>query len=270
MDHLHDLVLHVGGPVDSVHFSDQRRGAYEHVAHAHFTSAVALAVITREALHQHAAEVDFTVQKNPLSGHEHVVEDGHDLLAAVDVARVQTRLFHFSGVRRLAAVDVLDPWGVCRDREAYGVRFLPLAHGERGHYAHLVGVEHAGLVELCAPDDHSVGFAFYHAQVKVRVGLLPGPFSPVPLGIGHGAVHHVIVGLDLCPVFLEPFVITGSVLFVTLEGGGKDGVGKIHAHTALETGAGDAAAMALHPYFIHQVFRAAVQVSEPAYGFTGQ
>ena len=76
MRHFDELILDGGRLFHAVVLRRKRRRADYHVAHADFTAAVALAMVSRETLHNHSGELVFPVQENVFVGNENVVE--HD------------------------------------------------------------------------------------------------------------------------------------------------------------------------------------------------
>ena len=61
MGHLDELILDGRGFFHAVVLGGKGRGSDDHVAYADFAPAVALAVVAREALHDHAGELILAV-----------------------------------------------------------------------------------------------------------------------------------------------------------------------------------------------------------------
>ena len=263
MGHLDELILDVAGLVGAVVVGGHGGGADEHVAHAHLTATVALAVVAGEPLHQHAGEVILAAHKDALVGHEHVVKDHQGLhTAKFTVAHVHLAALQLTGVAALAADDHKDAVGVHGHGEGHRVVLVLSLHGLGGHDDDLVAVQRTGLVHLGAPHHNAVGTALHDVQEQVGVGLLMGSLRAVALGVGHGAVHGQVILLYIGGELDEVLMIVGAILLVGLIGGGEHRVEGIHAHTALEAGGGLLAQQALHLHLLHQILGGLVDVSE--------
>ena len=254
MGHLDELVLDVAGLGSAVVVGGHGGRADQHVAHAHLTAAVALAVITGEALHQHAGELRLAVEEDAVIGNEHVVEHRQGLhTAELGVAHVHLGVFQLAGIAALTAHDQEQAGSVQRDGEGNGIVLVLGAHGDGGHHDDLVRVQDAGLVRLGAADHDAVGTALHHPQEQVGVILRVRGLAAVALGVGHGAVHGQVVVLHHGQELLEILMVVGAVLLVDLIGGGEHGVEGVHTHAALEAGGGHLAAQALHLHLVAQV-----------------
>ena len=272
MGHLDQLVLDSGGLLHTVVLGSQSGGADQGVAHADLAAAVGLAVITGEALHDHAGELILAVEEDVLVGDEHMVQDHQGLLAAeLGVAHIDGGvLLHLPGVAGLTAINHVHTLGVGGAGEGDGPVLVSLTHGDGGHEDVPVRVDGAGLVALGAADHDAVLAALDDMDIHVGVGLLAGSLGAVALGVGHGAVHGQVVVLNEGQELLEVLVIVGAVLLVDLIGGGEHGVEGIHAHAALEAGSGLLAQQALHLDLVHQVLGGLVQVGEAVDGVAGE
>jgi len=271
MGHLDELVLHGAGLLHAVVLGGQSRRADDHVAHAHLAAAVALAVITGEALHHHPGELILAVEEDILVGDEHMVQHHQGLLAAeLGVAHVDAALLHLPGVTGLAAIDHVQALGVRGAGEGHGIVLVRLAHGDGGHENVPVAVEGAGLVALCAADHDAAGAALHHMDVHIRVGLVMGGLGAVALGVGHGPVHRQVVILDVDQEFFEILMVMGAVLLVDLIGGGIHGVEGVHAHAALEAGGGLLTQQALHLHLFHQIIGGLMEMREAVDLVAGQ
>ena len=91
---------------------------------------------------------------------------------------------------------------------------------------------------LGAAHDDAVVALLDDVQVQVGVGLLVGREAAVALGVGHGAVGDEVVLLQVLDVVAEALVILGALGLVDLVGDRVEGVDGVHAHAALEAGAG--------------------------------
>ena len=268
--HLDEFVLDVAGLGRPVVVGRHRRRADEHVAHAHLAPAVTLAVIAGEALHHHAGELRLPVEEDALVGDEHVVKDHQGLHPAeLRVAHVHLAALPLPGVAALPADDHEDALRVDGHGEGHGVVLVVGAHGDGGHDDDLVAVQRAGLVGLGPPHHDAVRPPLHHTEEQVRVALLVGGLGPVPLGIGHGAVHRQVVLLTVDHEFLEVLVVAGAALLVGLVGGGEHGVERVHAHAALEAGGGLLAQQALHLHLLDQVPGGLMDVGEAVHPLPG-
>ena len=263
MGHLDELVLHGAGLLHAVVLGGQSRRADDHVAHAHLAAAVALAVITGEALHHHPGELILAVEEDILVGDKHMVQHHQGFLPAeLAVAYVDAALLQLTGIAGLTAIDHVQALGVRGAGEGHGIVLVRLAHGDGGHEDMPVGVDGAGLVAFRTADHNAAGAALHHMDVHIRVGLVMGGLGAVALGVGHGTVHRQVVVLNIHQELLEVLMVMGAVLLVDLIGGRENGVEGVHAHAALEAGGGFLAQQALHLHLFHQVLRGLVQVGK--------
>jgi hypothetical protein len=125
-----------------------------------------------------------------------------------------------------------------------------------------VGIEHAGLVELCPVYYYPSRFPLFHPQEKIRVYLVLGPTTAITFRVCHGPVYYEVFFLYPGPIITEAIMKLGFVFLVTIESCAVDGVGGIQAHAALETAASHGPAVTLHFYFFNKVFDALMQMSE--------
>src|SRR5271157_4832372 len=220
-------------------------------------------MVRSEAFHERPGKVHLAVQEYALIRNEHVLENRHHLLAAEDwIAHIKLVAFQLSGIAGLPAVDVANSRGACGNSTAYRPRLFTLAQAHRGHNKDFVGVEHAGLMQLGPADYYSTGSPLFDPQEKVRVYLVLGAPATVAFRVRHGPVHNKVFLLDPLPVLLKALMELSVVLAVALERSAVNRIGRVQAHTALETAACHGSAVALHLYLVNQVFCALVQVCE--------
>ena len=271
MGHLDELVLDGTRLLHAVVFGGERGCADDDITHADLAAAVALTVIAREALHDHARELVFAVEEDILVGDEHVVEDDQGFLPAeFAVAHIDAAVLHLARVAGLAAVDHVQTLGIGGAGKRHGIVPVLLAHGDGGHEDVPVGVDGPRLVALRAADDDAIVAAFHDMHEHVGVGLRVGSLGAVALGVGHRAVHCQVVVLHIDEEPLEVLVVVRAALLVNFVGAGKDGVEGVHAHAALEAGGGLLPQQTLHFHLFHQVLAGLVQVRKAVYLMTRQ
>lgn len=109
MGHFNQLVLDVGSFGHSVIISSKSSGTDQYIADAGF-AGIAGSVMTAEPFYQHADEVGFSIQENPILRYENMVEDDKGFMTSeLAVANIDVPLFHFSGIAGLTAVNQGDP-----------------------------------------------------------------------------------------------------------------------------------------------------------------
>ena len=129
------------------------------------------------------------------------------MAAELLVADINLAALELAGIAGLAAIDVEDAFGVGRGHERNGVVRIVLAHADGRHDQDPVGIERAGLMTFCAAHHDAVRSFLDHVHEQVRVGLLVGRQAPIPLGIGHGAVHRPVFLLHPAQKLVEAFMI---------------------------------------------------------------
>ena len=263
MGHLDELILDVAGLGGAVIVGGHGGGADQHVAHAYLAPAVALAVVTGEAFHQHTGELCLAVKEDTVIGHEHIVKYGQGFhTAEFGVSYVHLSVFQLAGIAALAAHDQEQAGRVQGYGEGYGVILILGPHGDGGHHDDLVGIQDAGLVRLGAADHDAVGTALHHMQEQIGILLSVRCLTAVALGIGHGAVDGQIVPLTVYHKLLEVFVIVGAVFLIHLIGSGEYSIEGVHTHAALEAGGGHLAAQALHLHLVAQIVSGLMDMGE--------
>src|SRR5690606_11054512 len=103
------------------------------------------------------------------------------------------------------------------------------------------------------------------ADEEIGIGLLARTAAPIALGVGHGAAEDEVLALERLEEAPEPRVVLGAVRLVALVGDGVEGVEGVHAHAALEAGAGELTEAALHLVLRHHVLGALGHVEEAAH-----
>ena len=264
MGHLDQLILDMGSLCRARHIARQRGCADQHVAYADLAAAVALAMVAREALDDHAGKLDLAIEEDAVVRDEYAVENDQHLVPAVNlVANVDVIvLLKLAGIAALAAVDQGDAVRVGRDRKGDGIVLVALAHGDGRHDQHLVGVDEAGLVCLRAGDVNAVGGALHDMQEQVGVGLLGGGLGTVALDVGHRAVDRKVLFLHAGEELDEILMVLGAAGFVSLICSREHRVHRVHAHAALEACGGLLAEQALHLDLLDQVVGGLVHMGE--------
>ena len=272
MNHLVELFLDVAGLAVAAVVGHQGRRADDHIGHAALAAAVVGTVIAGEALHQQSGESGLAAHEHAVPWDEHVLQHrqalaAHDAVLGVALIHVALALAVVVG---LAAEDVQHALGVHRNGAADGVLGLVLLHAHGGHDEHLVAVDHAGHVGLCAPDDDAVIPLFHHMDEQVGILLLAGPQAAVALHVGHGAGDHQVVLLHVLQILLEPLMVVGTHGLIDLVGDGVGGVHGVEAHAALIAGAGLLGDHPQHLHLLHQILGGLVDVGEAVDLLTGQ
>lgn len=88
----------------------------------------------------------------------------------------------------------------------------------------------------------------------------------VTLRVCHSAVNGVVMLLNILEEFLEVLMVMCSVLFICLIGCAVNGVERVHADTALETGCGLLSTESLHFNLLDQVIGALMDMCETVDG----
>jgi hypothetical protein len=183
LDHLRDLVAHVGGVGHAVELGDPVRRADEDVQLADVRAQITLPIDAGEDIGHVAGVLPFATHEHPLPRDEHVLEDREGLEELVPAGH-RRGLGVADVVRR--AGDELHAGGVDRDGEGDGVVRVLLPHRPRGGDDQLLGGDAAGRVHLAAPDDDPVGTPLDDAEIRLLVWLVGRPQATVALGIGDG------------------------------------------------------------------------------------
>ena len=263
MGHLDELILDVAGLGSAIVVSGNSSSTDQNIAYADLAAAVALAVVTGKALHQHPGKFMLAAQEDTVIGNKYIVKDGQGFHAAeLGVTDIEGGAFQLTGVAALAADDHEQTGGIQRNGEGNRIVLIIGTHGLGGHNDDLVGVADTGLVGLGAADYDTVGAALHNTQEHIRIYLCMGRQGTVALGVGHGAVNGQVVLGGILHELHKVLMVVGAVSLVTLIGGGEQGVKGVHAYAALEAGCGLLAAQALHLYLLDEVLGALVDVGE--------
>src|SRR4030042_5353480 len=92
-------------------------------------------------------------------------------------------------------------------------------------------------MRFCPSHDDPIRLTFNDMEEEIGISLLRGAFTPVPLDIGHRAVKHEIVFLNVFQIIKKPLVVLGTFGLIYLIGYAREGIQRIPANTALEAGA---------------------------------
>src|SRR4030042_3889953 len=92
-------------------------------------------------------------------------------------------------------------------------------------------------MRFCPSHDDPIRLTFNDMEEEIGISLLRGAFTPVPLDLGHGAVKHEIVFLNVFQIIKKPLVVLGTFSLIYLIGYAREGVQRIPANAALEAGA---------------------------------
>ena len=128
----------------------------------------------------------------------------------------------------------------------------------------------AGLVSLSAGNVYAVSGALYNVQEQIRISLLGRSEGTVALNVGHSAVNCEVLILHAGQELEEVLVVLGAASLVGLERSRINGVCRVHADTALEAGCGLLTEQTLHFYFLYQIFRTLMNMSETIDLFSGK
>ena len=125
-----------------------------------------------------------------------------------------------------------------------------------------VRIDSPGLMSFCSPYNNTILPHFHDMHIHIRIFLSGGRQTTVTFRIGHRSVNRKVVFLYKLHIFSEPLVIFCPKLLVHLIGGRENGIESIHSHTTLETGCRLLSHQTLHFHFIHQIFRALVEMAK--------
>ena len=158
MNHLHDFILDVAGLFHSVHAGDKGGGADKNVADADLAAAVALTMIRGEPLHEHPRKIDLSVKEDVFLGNKDILEHGQDFLPAKDrIADIAFAPVPACGYPRPAVHKLnFTPGALVGTAQQTAQSSSPGSRDNGRHDDDLVGVEHAGLMQLAAADDNAV------------------------------------------------------------------------------------------------------------------
>ena len=121
---------------------------------------------------------------------------------------------------------------------AEGNRIIPVfrSHGLGRHDNHLMGIDKACLMSLCAADHDTVGTSPpLHGGTNQDPSAC-GARERSPFRVCHGAVHSQILLLCILEELFKVFKIMGAILFINFIRGAVNGVESVHSDTALEAG----------------------------------
>ena len=202
----------MGGVAHPVVIGYQGGSAQDEVGNGGLAAGVAVTVKGGEKHGQHAGEIGFAAEEDPLPGDEDIVKKGGRVGNSVEMVGMDM----LSRARGGNADHLLDPRGIRRNGEGDGPIGIFVGHQAGGHNDDLVGKGRVGIVRLAAPHNDAVLFLFDDPQVKVGVALLERSLGAVPLDIGLGTVAHQVVFLKIFHEFNKTGVILCPKSIITV------------------------------------------------------
>ena len=209
--------------------------------------------------------------KNPLPGHEHILEDDHRLVPAKPViADIDLTPLQLAGVAGLPAEYVQDPLCIRWHCARHAVDPVCLLQAAGGHHQDFMRIDRPGLVNLGAPDGDTVLVFRHHPHEQVGVGLFRRGELAVALRVCHRSIDDQVIPLHVGKVLPETLVVVSPQILVHMVGDYIQRVEAVHPHAALEAAGRASPQQALHLNFFNQVVCPLVQVGEAVHPLAGQ
>ena len=130
-------------------------------------------------------------------------------------------------------------------------------------------IDETSLMSFCPTDYDAVRTTFYNMEIEVRVCLCMRCQATVAFRVRHSSINSKVFRLYAFEEFHEVFMIFRTIFFIRIVRRGEYRIESIHTDAALEAGSRFLTTKALHLYFIHQVRRALMDMSEAVNTFAG-
>ncbi len=228
-------------------------------------------MISGKPLHEDAGEFCFAVEENSVVRNKYIIKYYERFHAAKPaVAHINIGALQLSRIAGLTAHDHKNAFcigGTCERN-----RIIPVfrSHGLGRHDNHLMGIDKACLMSLCAADHDTVGTSLHYMEEQIRILLRMRGQGAVTFRVCHGAVHSQILLLCILEELFKVFEIMGAIFFINFIRGAVNGVESVHSDTALEAGRCLLTAEPLHFYFLDEILGVHVDVGKAVDFFSRQ
>ena len=181
----------------------------------------------------------FTTVKNPLPGHEYVIENDHRGLPLTKdrIAQFIEIVCHFPFCRVWGKLtDICDALRIGGSGKGHRIVLFPFPVRRLWQNKHFMACKSTADVDLGTPDNDSLLVLFHHFQGKIRVCPIQGFLVPPSSGFRQSAGNRKVLFLNHLEKFHKTWVISRTQITIHFPGSAGQGMKGIVAHTSIYAG----------------------------------